>query len=222
MAKVIARPPCASRIPAARRASTPFLIAIVGGSGSGKSWLAERLASALAPKAARLSLDDFYLDRSHLSPARRARINFDHPRAIDWHAFERVIRALRAGRPARLPSYDFATHSRRASSQVLQPRLIILVDGLWLLRRPSLRRLFALKLFLDCPNRTRLVRRLARDLRTRGRTRASIQAQFRNQVEPMHCKFVAPQARWADVVLHSPINVHQVARLAGLLAGAPE
>jgi uridine kinase len=206
-----------STAPALHRAATPFLVAIAGGSGSGKSWLAERLVAALAPNAARVSLDDFYRDRSHLSAARRAGINFDHPRAIDWPHFERALRALRAGRPARLPSYDFQTHCRRAPGPVLQPRPIILVEGLWLLRRPSLRRLFAFSLFLDCPAHTRLRRRLARDLQARGRTRASVQAQFRNHVEPMHCRFVAPQARWADLVLPSRSVDRQLARLAAML-----
>ena len=182
---------------------SPILVAIVGGSGSGKTWLAGKLQAALGPKAARLSLDDFYHDRSGLSPARRATINFDHPRAIDWESLERVLLDCCAGKAARLPCYDFKTHSRLRSSKLLKLRPIILVDGLWLLRRPSIRRLFDLRVFLVCPASIRLRRRLARDVLARGRTRASIEKQFWTTVQPMHLKYVAPQARWADVVLHN-------------------
>jgi uridine kinase len=197
--------------------STALLVAIVGGSGSGKTWLAEKLQAALPGKTARLSLDDFYRDRSHLSAARRAKLNFDHPRAIDWAAVERVLRDLLAGRPARVPCYDFKTHCRLRRSRILGPRPIILMDGLWLLRRPALRRLFALRIFLDCPAHTRLQRRLSRDLLSRGRTRASVEEQFRTSVEPMHVKYVAPQSRRADVVLRQGFGPPEIEKLAAQL-----
>ncbi len=213
--KAIRNPQSAIRNPRA-----PLLVAIVGGSGAGKSWLAERLETALAGQAARLSLDDFYRDRSHLSPARRARINYDHPRAIDWSALERVLRRVLSGRAARLPCYNFTTHCRGRTTRLLQPKPIILLEGLWLLRRPSLRRLFSLSLFLDCPMPTRLERRLQRDQRSRGRTDASVKQQFRAMVEPMHRRFVAPQARWADVVLPYKRRRHQLERIAAQLRAA--
>jgi uridine kinase len=183
-----------------RLALRPKLVAIVGGSGSGKSWLADRLLAALAPHAARLSLDDFYRDRSHLSATRRANLNFDHPRAIDWHLMEWALGQLLTGRTAMIPDYDFATHTRRHRPKALLPKPLILIDGLWLLRRPSLRRLFTLSIYLDCPTGVRLRRRLERDLKSRGRTRASVREQFWSTVEPMHKRYVAPQARWADIV----------------------
>ncbi len=191
-----------------------LFIAIIGGSGSGKSWLAEKLAAKLGRRAARLSLDDFYLDRSHLPAARRAKLNFDHPRSIDWTALERAMRELRAGRPARIPGYDFATHCRRRRWRRLQPKQVILVDGLWLLNRRSLGRLFTLSVFLDVPSRTRLQRRLQRDLAARGRTRASVAQQFREFVEPMHRRYVAPQRCKADVVLHRTCTAEDAAQLA--------
>jgi len=184
-----------------RSPGAPKLIAIVGGSGSGKTWLAEKLALALSPHAARLSLDDFYRDRSHLSAACCARVNFDHPRAIDWPAVERALYDLLGNRATHVPCYDFATHSRLRRTRLLKPKPIILIDGLWLLHRPSLRRLFALSIFLDCPARTRLRRRLERDLQSRGRTRASILRQFHSMVEPMHKRYVASQSQHADIVL---------------------
>jgi uridine kinase len=198
----------------------PLLVAIVGGSGSGKSWLAGELAGVLGRRAACLSLDDFYRDRSHLPAARRARINYDHPRAIDWPEAERVLRDCAAGRPTLVPSYDFGTHSRRATRKLFRPRPIILVEGLWLLRRRSWRGLFGLSLYLDCPARVRLARRLARDARARARTRASVLEQFKKTVEPMHRRFVEPQARLADIVLLGGWGKAEVGRLAARLRKA--
>lgn len=179
----------------------PVLVAIVGGSGSGKSYVADELARRLGSKALRLSLDDFYIDRSHLSQKQRQRINYDHPRAIDWRVFESALTALLRHEPTEVPRYDFATHSRKPRGSVMKPKPFVLVDGLWLLRRPALRGLFSLKLFLGCPAKQRLERRLKRDEAVRGRSARSVREQFARAVEPMHCRFVEPQRRWADVVL---------------------
>jgi uridine kinase len=197
----------------------PFLVAITGGSGSGKTWLTKKLLRGLAPHAVRLSLDDFYIDRSHLSLARRARLNFDHPRAIDWRSVETVLERLLAGRPARVPQYDFTTHSRVPGLKTLKPRRIILLEGLWLIRRPAIRRLTSVSLFLNCPTGTRLRRRLARDLASRGRTRASIRIQFERTVEPMHERYVGPQARRADFLFQKSPRPREVRWMIGWLRG---
>ncbi|HTL17518.1 MAG TPA: zeta toxin family protein, partial [Patescibacteria group bacterium] len=160
----------------------PLLIVIAGGSGSGKTWLADKLIRALPRLVVRLSLDSFYLDRSHLSPARRARLNFDHPRALDWRRVEQVLHALLSGRRAPVPVYDFKTHSRAARVILVTPRPIILLEGLWPLTRQSIRRLARLSVFLRCPARLRLGRRILRDQASRGRTRSSIHQQFRESV----------------------------------------
>lgn len=205
----------AFRTPIASQASgAPLFVAIVGGSGAGKTWLAKKLQAALNPNAVHFSLDDFYRDCSRIRPERRAKINFDNPRAIDWPAMEKVLNTLRSGRPARLPCYDFKTHCRLARTNTLARRPVVLVDGLWLLHRRSLRRLFGLKIFVDCPARTRRNRRLQRDLRSRGRTRADILEQLQNTVEPMHARFVAPQQKWADIVLRHNLGAREVRRLA--------
>lgn len=198
-----------------RKGVSPCLIAIVGGSGSGKSWLAEKLEGALAPHATRLSLDDFYRDRSHLSPARRARLNFDHPRAIDWQEFERTLKALKAGRAGRVPQYDFAEHCRMSLWKILEPKPILLVDGLWLLRRPAVRRLFSWAIFLECPAKVRLQRRLGRDQLRRGRTAASVRQQFQRTVEPMHQLYVAPQGARADLVLRRACSLREIDEIVG-------
>ncbi|MBI3885769.1 MAG: uridine kinase [Opitutae bacterium] len=187
-------------------ASKARLAAIVGGSGAGKSWLAEKLHLLLGERAGRLSLDNFYRDRSHLPPSRRARINYDDPSVIEWPLFERALHESAAGRPAEQPRYDFATHCRAHAVITVPPRPVMLVDGLWLLHRPATRRLFDLRIYLDCPAKLRLSRRIARDSAERGRNAAGIRRQFRTSVAPMHGRHVAPQVRWADLVLHQPLS----------------
>ncbi len=204
--------------------SHPVALALVGGSGSGKSWLAQKLEAALSPGATRLSEDDFYCDRSHLSPARREGLNFDHPRTIEWPVLDRALARLLSGRPARVPQYDFASHCRLPRTRLIKPAPVIIVDGLWLLRRPRLRRKFAIRVFLRCPMRERLRRRLARDTASRGRTSSSVRKQFLTTVEPMHRKYVAPQARWADLVLEQRYGELEINRMVeqvlALRAGA--
>jgi len=200
-----------------KRPKQPLLVAIVGGSGSGKSWLSDKLQSALGPNAGRLSLDDFYRDRSHLSPAQRAKINFDRPSAIDWPTFERVLDSCVHWRQIQGPCYDFTTHCRLPRSRVLKPKPIILVDGLWLLRSPRIRKFFGFRVFLDISMKLRFRRRLARDLTVRGRSRSSIQKQFRTTVEPMHRKFVLPQIHWSDFVLKNNPSDRKIADFAALI-----
>ena len=151
-----------------RNSTTPRLVAIVGGSGAGKSWLTDRLQKVFGDKAVRLSLDDFYLDRAHLSARQKARINYDHPRAIDWAEVEQVLQDCRAGRVCRLPRYDFKTHTRSQRLEWWHPKPLVLMEGLWLLLRPKIRRLFDFAIYIDCPARLRLRRRLARDSAERG------------------------------------------------------
>jgi uridine kinase len=194
----------------------PRLIAVVGGSGSGKTWLADRLEKTLGPDlCTRLSLDDFYRDLTHLSPARRERINFDNPRAIDWTLFGNVLRRLDAGQTAQIPVYDFATHTRRPEWRLAQPRQWVIVDGLWLLYRTRIRSFFHRSVFLHCPARLRLARRLARDTAERHRTPASVRNQFRRTVQPMHQRFVAPQAARATMVLTGTLTPRHLRDLAG-------
>jgi uridine kinase len=190
------------------------MAAIVGGSGAGKSWLARALCTSLGRKAGLISLDDFYRDRSHLTPRQREKINFDHPRSIDWPMLGDVLTQLAASQPAHAPGYDFKTHCRLPSPRLILPCPILIVEGLWLLRPHNLRRFFDLRVYVDCGSQLRLQRRLARDLSSRARTRASIRAQFRNQVEPMHKKFVEPQKRHADFVLGSDCDESAVSLLA--------
>jgi uridine kinase len=204
----------------------PVLVAIVGGSGSGKTWLASRLESALGKQTVcRVGLDDFYRDRSSLSPQRRARINFDRPEAIDWPELESVMNRCFCGRDTTVPRYDFKTHCRAKTPRSFLARPVVLLDGLWLLRRPALRRLFALKVYLECPADLRLKRRINRDRVERGRSATSVREQFETTVEPMHKKYVAAQRRWADVVITADEMQKRlpdlIKRIKGLMGKTP-
>jgi uridine kinase len=197
----------------------PKLIAIAGGSGSGKSWLADRLQSKFGTDAARLSLDDFYHDLQNMPRSQRQRVNFDDPEAVDWIRFEAVLRDGPEGRAVFLPRYDFSTHTRRPQDEPWTHRPLVFVDGLWLLQRPSVRALFDLRVFLDCPENIRWRRRLARDVAERGRTPDSVREQFWNTVAPMHDSWVAPQVLWADVVLSEPHDSASFDQLVGQIRG---
>ena len=182
----------------------PHHIAIVGGSGSGKTWLAEQLAAALGPRAGRVSLDDFYRDLSALPAAERDAVNFDDPAAIDWDAVRLACDTLQTGRAAELPLYDFATHTRRRETRRFGPVPLVIWDGLWLLHPEWLRGRFVHRIFVACPAEVRYQRRAERDCRERGRSPESVRRQFQEHVEPMHRRFVEPQQAAATRVLASP------------------
>jgi len=190
--------------------TTPKLIALVGGSGAGKTWLANHLSQVLGDEAMSLSLDDFYHDLSALPPAERDKVNFDHPDAIDWSLFEKVLRELQSGASVLAPRYDFSSHTRLTEGEPCHPRPFIFVEGLWLLRNPGLRELFDLRVFLRCSESLRWQRRLTRDLNERGRIADSICKQFWNVVAPMHDQFVKVQEAQADLVFEEPIYQNEL------------
>ena len=198
---------------------TSKLIAVVGGSGSGKTWLANRLRQEFGDDATSLSLDNFYHDFSHLALSARTEINFDHPDAIDWPLFEGVLRDLQNGLMVFAPRYDFVSHTRVTGLEPRMPRPFIFVEGLWVLWPRHLRGFFDLGVYLDCSASLRLQRRLERDLQERGRAAESIRAQFQNVVAPMHERFVEVQRPWADLVLEQPINDADYGRLVAAIRG---
>ena len=183
---------------------SPVHVAVVGGSGSGKTWLAEKLAAALAPRAERLSLDDFYRDLSQLPLVEREVVNFDNPAAIDWEKLRAVIGAMRVGENLGLPVYDFSTHTRNKSPRIFLPPPLVVWDGLWLLHHDWLREKFALSIFVDCGAEERFYRRSERDVRERGRSFESVRCQFLEHVQPMHERFVEPQRLQAQLIVVSP------------------
>ncbi|MBI1930085.1 uridine kinase [Candidatus Poribacteria bacterium] len=182
--------------------STPILIGIAGGSGSGKTTLAGAIHARLgAQKSVLLNLDGYYKDLSHLSPADRGRVNFDHPDALDMVLFTRQMRQLKSGQTIETPSYDFTTHTRQPQTQMVSPTPIVLVEGMLLMAIDSVRSLFDLKVFVDTPADIRFIRRLERDIRERGRTVDSVIQQYRSSVRPMHLAFVEPSQTFADIIV---------------------
>lgn len=188
-------------------------IAVVGGSGSGKTWLADHLGTLTGTAPQRICQDDFYRDLSHLSEEERDGVNFDDPAAIDWETMGAVLDTLHEGKAAELPVYDFSTHTRSSSTHHIEPSELIIIDGLWLLHHSWLREKFSLSIFVDCPENLRLARRLERDVRERGRSEESVLRQFSEHVAPMHDLFVEPQREWADLVLPSPMSAEQEQQL---------
>ncbi len=189
------------------------LVAIVGGSGSGKSWLADRLRLDLGGSALSLSLDDFYRDLSALTPERRESINFDRPSAIEWSLFKKTLTACATGKPIRLPQYDFKHHCRLATEKLSEPRPVVIIDGLWLLHHSSVRRMFHVTVYLACPEKLRMHRRIHRDVIERGRTLRGSWEGFHTTVKAMHDQYVAPQEMQAQHVLECPLDEPAITRL---------
>lgn len=196
------------------RAPRVVLVAIAGGSGSGKTWLAQALRRHLGRRAALLSLDDFYRDLGHVAPARRARRNFDRPAAIDWPALAAVLDEIASGGRPPVPRYDFARHTRHGRPRRWAPRPVVLVEGLWPWVRPALRERFDLRIYRDTATPVRRERRLERDTRERGRTATSVRRQWRQQVEPMFQRHVAPQREQAHVVVGGELEEAALADLS--------
>ena len=180
----------------------PFLIGIAGGTGSGKTTVARRIYDSLGlDSAVFLDHDAYYKDLAHLSFEERAAVNFDHPDSLDNDLFIAHLQALLDRRPIDKPVYDFARHTRAPETVRVQPRDVILVDGILLFSEPRLRELFDLKIFVDTDADVRFIRRLGRDLQERGRALESVIDQYLTTVRPMHFEFVEPSKRYADVIL---------------------
>ena len=194
-------------------------IAVVGGSGSGKSWITAKIQETLGHEVGTLSLDDFYRDLGHLSEEMRNQTNFDDPAAIDWDALREVLACIGRGEPARIPVYDFATHTRDTETRKLAPARIIVLDGLWLLHHKWLREKFAFSVFIDCPSAERKRRRIERDVRTRGRSIESVVRQFDSHVQPMHELYVEPQRQWASCCVNSPLSDSDQSELIAACSG---
>jgi uridine kinase len=192
----------------------PYFIGIVGGSCAGKTWLADRLHDEFGKEAGRLSLDNFYVDRKHLTEAQADRVNFDHPRSIEWERLTQALNSFAKGEAARIPQYNYRTHSRHHEEIELRPLPIIIMEGLWLFRRPSVRRNFDLRIFIKSAVDLCERRRLERDVRERGRTPEQVLQQFRETVAPSYDRFIAPQERWANLILETPPDQETVRQIA--------
>ncbi|MFO7171390.1 MAG: uridine kinase [Bacillota bacterium] len=177
------------------------VIAIAGGSGSGKTSLARRIVEALPDHVVLLSHDMYYRDNRHLSYEERCRLNYDHPDSFDNELFYQHIAELKAGRPIERPCYNFSTHLREDRTVTVYPREIILVEGILVLASPELRSLYDLRVYVDTDADVRVLRRIRRDLTERGRSLESVIQQYLETVKPMHEAFVEPSKRYADIII---------------------
>jgi uridine kinase len=182
--------------------SAPLVIGIAGGSGSGKTTVAQTILQRVGPdRISFLQHDAYYKDLSGLPPTQRAEVNFDHPNSLENELLILHIQQLKNGHPAEVPIYDFSTHSRTDRTFTVQPRGVILVEGILIFAEAALRELFDVKIFVDTDADLRFIRRLQRDIAERGRTTESVIRQYLSTVRPMHLDFVEPSKRYADVII---------------------
>ena len=182
--------------------SVSFVVGIAGGTGSGKTTLAEKIVAALPPgQTLLLQHDAYYRDRSHLLPAQRELVNFDEPDALENDRLVQDLDALRAGRTVQSPQYDFSTHTRRKEPRLLPPCPVVVVEGILLFSVPALRQCFDLRVYVDTPDDVRLLRRIKRDLLERGRDIDSVAAQYLATVRQMHDLHVAPARAHAHLIV---------------------
>ncbi len=180
----------------------PFIIGIAGGTGSGKTTIAHRVAAA-APAASvtMLEYDSYYRDLPDLTDAELAALNFDHPDSLDTALLITHLEQLKKGQEVDVPLYDFTTHRRQVETTLARPTPVIVVEGILTFVDDRLRNLFDLKIFVDTDADIRVFRRIRRDIEQRGRDFASIRKQYYETVRPMHLRFVEPSKRWADIIL---------------------
>ncbi len=180
----------------------PLTIGIAGGSGSGKTTVAQEILGRVgADRIAFLQHDSYYKDLSGLPPNQRAELNFDHPNSLETDLLIEHIQCLRAGQPVQVPIYDFSTHSRTDRTFTVAPRRVILVEGILIFVEAALRDLFDIKVFVDTDADIRFIRRLQRDIAERGRTTETVIKQYQATVRPMHLEFVEPSKRYADIII---------------------
>jgi uridine kinase len=180
----------------------PLVIGIAGGSGSGKTTVAQEILQRVGPeRIAYIQHDSYYKDLSGLPPAQRAEVNFDHPNSLESGLLISHIEQLKNGQVIEVPIYDFSTHSRTDKTFKVTPHGVIIVEGILIFVEAALRTLFDVKLFVDTDADIRLIRRMQRDISERGRTVESVIKQYQSTVRPMHLEFVEPSKRYADVII---------------------
>jgi uridine kinase len=182
--------------------TTPLVIGIAGGTGSGKTTVANVIVERVgAEHIAYLPHDAYYKDLTDLAPNHRTIINFDHPDSLDTGLMITHVRELKNNRPIDLPIYDFKTHTRTTILKRIDPQPVILVEGILIFAEAELRKLFDIKIYVDTDADIRFIRRLQRDITERGRTTESVIQQYLTTVRPMHLEFVEPSKRYADVII---------------------
>lgn len=203
----------------------PVVLGVAGGSGSGKTSVVDRIIDEVgATRVAVLRHDRYYHDLGHLTPEERMAVNVDHPSSFDDDLFVTHVQALVAGATVDSPRYDYATFTRIDGRDRVEPRPVILVEGILLFASARIRELIDVKVYVDADADLRLLRRIRRDVLERGRTVEDVLGQYERTVQPMHLEFVEPSKRWADLIV--PRGVENVvgvdlvtSRVEALLSG---
>lgn len=181
---------------------SPLVIAIAGGSGSGKTTVAQAILDRVGrDRIAYLPHDAYYKDLSNLPINQRQEVNFDHPNSLESNLMVQHIKDLKKWQAVNLPIYDFKHHTRTDEVKRVEPQNVILVEGILIYVEKELRELFDVKIFVDTDADLRFIRRLQRDISERGRTTESVINQYLNTVRPMHLDFVEPSKRYADIII---------------------
>jgi uridine kinase len=203
----------------------PVVIGIAGGSGSGKTTVLQRIIQTFgADPIAVLDHDAYYRDLSHLAPEERAQFNFDHPDALETDLMREHLDRLVEGTAIEKPVYDFTTHTRRDATETVEPRPVIIIEGILVLAESLLEERMDIKIYVDAADDIRLMRRIRRDIQERGRSIEGILRQYERTVRPMHLEFVEPSKRKADVIIprggHNQVAIQMVmSRIQDLLPG---
>jgi uridine kinase len=201
----------------------PIVIGVAGGTGSGKTTVANEILQRVgAEHITYIPHDAYYRDLSHLPPRQRDQVNYDHPDALETGLLIEHLKELRAGRTVEIPVYDFTTHTRAQHTRRVEPAPVILVEGILVFAEPELRKLFDVRLYVDTDADVRFIRRLRRDMEERGRSAESVCEQYLSTVRPMHLEFVEPSKRYANVIIpeggFNEVAIEMVAaRIRGML-----
>jgi uridine kinase len=180
----------------------PLVVGIAGGTGSGKTTVAHKLAAAMPPeRCVTIEHDAYYRDQSHLTFEERTHTNYDHPASLESSLLAKHLAELRAGHAVDIPIYDFAAHTRSEKTRRVNPARLIIVEGILVFAEAQLREQMDIKIFVDTDADIRLIRRIRRDIEVRGRTFQSVRDQYYTTVRPMHIEYVEPTKRWADLIV---------------------
>lgn len=184
-----------------------LIIGIAGGTGCGKTTVVNQILNELTEgEVGIISQDSYYKDTTHLSYDERIKINFDHPRSIDFELLENHLKDLKKGIPVHQPVYSFVKHNRTGDTILTHPRKVMIVEGILILTHPELRDMFDIKIFVHADTDERLIRRLKRDITERGRDLDEVLTRYQTTLKPMHDQFIEPMKEYADIII--PNNKH--------------
>ena len=179
-----------------------LIIGIAGGTGCGKTTVVNTILKELPEgEVGVISQDSYYKDTSHLSYEERVKINFDHPRSIDFELLEKHLIELKKGNSIAQPVYSFVKHNRTGDTIITKPRKVMIVEGILILSHAEIRDLFDIKIFVHADSDERLIRRLKRDITERGRDINEVLARYQNTLKPMHQQFIEPMKEYADIII---------------------